>query len=167
MAARISPLSLRATDVAPRRAKSRIAAVLSARRLAQALDLGGCEAPHRAGPEVVEAQRAERDTLQRLDRMADRLAHPLDLALAALVDGDLQHAGLDLADTRRRRATVLELTIHEGRKRQVKRMCEAIGHPVEALQRVAFGPLRLGPMRPGAVRRLDPAEVERLRKAPG
>ena len=62
---------------------------------------------------------------------------------------------------------VLEITIHEGRKRQVKRMCEAIGHPVESLERVAFGPLRLDDLRPGAVRRLAPAEVERLRNAPG
>jgi 23S rRNA pseudouridine2605 synthase len=60
---------------------------------------------------------------------------------------------------------VLELTIHEGRKRQVKRMCDAVGHPVVALQRIAFGPLRLGDLGPGAVRRLTPAEVERLRKS--
>jgi 23S rRNA pseudouridine2605 synthase len=60
---------------------------------------------------------------------------------------------------------VLELTIHEGRKRQVRRMCEAVGHRVESLQRVAFGPLRLGRLNEGEVRRLAPAEVEELRKA--
>ena len=60
---------------------------------------------------------------------------------------------------------VLELTIHEGRKRQVRRMCEAVGHRVETLQRVAFGPLRLGKLNEGEVRRLTPAEVEELRKA--
>jgi 23S rRNA pseudouridine2605 synthase len=57
----------------------------------------------------------------------------------------------------------LELTIHEGRKRQVRRMCEAVGHPVRSLERVAFGPLRLAGLEPGEHRRLSPAEVERLR----
>jgi len=59
----------------------------------------------------------------------------------------------------------LELTLREGRKRQVRRMCAAVGHPVQALQRVAFGPLRLGDLPPGAARRLTPAEVARLRSA--
>jgi 23S rRNA pseudouridine2605 synthase len=58
-----------------------------------------------------------------------------------------------------------ELTIHEGRNRQVRRMCEAVGHPVLALQRVAFGPLRLGGLEPGAYRRLGEAELRRLREA--
>jgi 23S rRNA pseudouridine2605 synthase len=60
---------------------------------------------------------------------------------------------------------VLELTLAEGRKRQVRRMCAAVGHPVTELERVAFGPLRLGPLGPGEARLLTPAEVERLRKA--
>jgi 23S rRNA pseudouridine2605 synthase len=59
----------------------------------------------------------------------------------------------------------LEITIHEGRKRQVRRMCEAVGHPVVALERVAFGPLRLGRLGPGEHRRLTRAEVEALRRA--
>ena len=59
----------------------------------------------------------------------------------------------------------VELTIHEGRKRQVKRMLKEVGHPVVALERVAFGPLRLGELKQGAHRRLTAAEVERLRKA--
>jgi 23S rRNA pseudouridine2605 synthase len=59
----------------------------------------------------------------------------------------------------------LELTIHEGRKRQVRRMCEAVGHRVLALQRIAFGPLRLGDLRAGRHRRLTAAEVARLRAA--
>lgn len=61
--------------------------------------------------------------------------------------------------------TVLELTIHEGRKHQVKRMCEAVGHPVVSLQRVKFGPLELGDLAVGEVRRLSDAQVERLRRA--
>jgi 23S rRNA pseudouridine2605 synthase len=58
----------------------------------------------------------------------------------------------------------LELTIHEGRKRQVRRMCEAVGHRVVDLRRVAFGSLRLGDLAAGRHRRLTAAEVERLRK---
>ena len=59
----------------------------------------------------------------------------------------------------------LELTIHEGRKRQVRRMCEAVGHRVVDLRRVAFGPLRLGDLAAGRHRRLTAAEVQRLRKS--
>jgi 23S rRNA pseudouridine2605 synthase len=62
-------------------------------------------------------------------------------------------------------AKTLELTIHEGRNRQVKRMCEAVGHRVVALERVRFGPLSLGDLAPGASRRLTAAEVQRLRDA--
>jgi 23S rRNA pseudouridine2605 synthase len=60
---------------------------------------------------------------------------------------------------------VLEIVIREGRKRQVRRMCEAVGHRVTALERIAFGPLRLERLLEGDYRRLTPAEVERLRKA--
>jgi 23S rRNA pseudouridine2605 synthase len=62
------------------------------------------------------------------------------------------------------RPGVLEITLREGRKRQVRRMCEAVGHPVVKLERIAFGPLRLGDLRPGAHRLLTPAEVEKLRR---
>jgi 23S rRNA pseudouridine2605 synthase len=59
----------------------------------------------------------------------------------------------------------LELTLREGRNRQVRRMCEAVGHPVLELRRVAFGPLRLGTLAPGAYRRLGEAELRQLREA--
>jgi 23S rRNA pseudouridine2605 synthase len=59
----------------------------------------------------------------------------------------------------------LELTIHEGRKRQIRRMCEHVGHPVVSLQRVRFGPLRLGDLPIGGVRLLTAAEVSLLRSA--
>jgi 23S rRNA pseudouridine2605 synthase len=60
---------------------------------------------------------------------------------------------------------LIELTIHEGRNRQVRRMCEAVGHPVLALQRVAFGPVTLDGLRPGSHRLLGPAQLERLHAA--
>ena len=69
------------------------------------------------------------------------------------------------ARVRRLAPDVLELTIHEGRKRQVRRMCEAVGHPVKRLERLAFGPLELGGLRPGAHRRLTEAEVTALANA--
>lgn len=61
----------------------------------------------------------------------------------------------------------IELVIHEGRKRQVRRMCEAVGHPVLALHRESFGPLRLGGLEPGAWRLLDAAELAALGRAAG
>ena len=60
---------------------------------------------------------------------------------------------------------VLEITLREGRKRQVRRMLEAVGHRVLELERVAFGPLGLRGLPPGKSRRLKDAEVERLRRA--
>ena len=79
-------------------------------------------------------------------------------------------AGVELGDgptapaaARRIGERELELTIREGRNRQVRRMCEAVGRPVLELRRVGFGPLRLGRLAPGAHRLLGAAEVERLR----
>jgi 23S rRNA pseudouridine2605 synthase len=60
---------------------------------------------------------------------------------------------------------VLEITLREGRKRQVRRMCEAVGHRVVELERVAFGPLGLRGLERGKSRRLKDAEVERLKRA--
>jgi 23S rRNA pseudouridine2605 synthase len=57
----------------------------------------------------------------------------------------------------------LELTIHEGRNRQVRRMCEAVGHPVVALRRERFGPLALDGLAEGQHRRLRARELELLR----
>jgi 23S rRNA pseudouridine2605 synthase len=67
------------------------------------------------------------------------------------------------ARARRVGADKVELTIREGRNRQVRRMFDALGHPVLALERIAFGPLRLGELAPGAQRLLSDAEVRRLR----
>ena len=86
-------------------------------------------------------------------------------ALRKLREGiELDDGRTSPAKVRRISSGELEITIHEGRKRQVRRMCEAIGHRVESLERVAFGPLRLGNLPAGGHRRLTAAEVERLRR---
>jgi 23S rRNA pseudouridine2605 synthase len=61
--------------------------------------------------------------------------------------------------------SVVEIILHEGRKRQVRRMCEAVGHPVVSLHRSAYAGLRLGSLAAGESRPLSPAEVELLRSA--
>jgi 23S rRNA pseudouridine2605 synthase len=62
---------------------------------------------------------------------------------------------------------VVEVVITEGRKRQVRRMLEAVGHRVTALERVGFGPLALGHLPEGESRSLSPEEVAALRAATG
>jgi 23S rRNA pseudouridine2605 synthase len=88
-------------------------------------------------------------------------------------DGDLrrlrQGVALDDGPTaparvRRISPRVIELTIREGRNRQVRRMVEAVGNEVVELRRTAFGPLRLGELREGEARRLRTAELRRLWK---
>jgi 23S rRNA pseudouridine2605 synthase len=54
----------------------------------------------------------------------------------------------------------LEIIIHEGRNRQVRRMCETVGHPVVKLTRMAIGNVKLGRLTPGAWRHLTPAELK-------
>ncbi len=86
-------------------------------------------------------------------------------ALRRLREGvELEDGRTSPAKVRRIAPGELELTIHEGRKRQVRRMLDLVGHRVETLERIAFGPLRLGTLPPGGHRRLTAAEVERLRK---
>jgi 23S rRNA pseudouridine2605 synthase len=63
--------------------------------------------------------------------------------------------------------SLIELTLREGRKRQVRRMCTEVGYPVRDLMRIGFGPLTLGEMKAGAVRKLTDAEVGQLRGAAG
>ena len=68
-----------------------------------------------------------------------------------------------LARVRALRPDLLEVTIREGRNRQVRKMCETIGHPVTHLKRVAIGPIRDSRLKLGAWRELTPDEVRRLR----
>ncbi len=89
-----------------------------------------------------------------------------DGTLRALREGvELEDGRSAPARVRRVAPDTIELTLREGRKRQVKRMCEQVGHPVKRLQRIRLGPLELGQLKLGAYRRLTRAEVERLRNA--
>jgi 23S rRNA pseudouridine2605 synthase len=89
-------------------------------------------------------------------------------ALQALRDGvELEDGRTAAAEVRRVSADTLEVTIHEGRKRQVKRMCEAVGHPVKRLERIRFGPLELGDLPRGRWRKLTDEEVDALMSASG
>ena len=68
---------------------------------------------------------------------------------------------------RAKKRTVVEIGLREGRKHQVKRMLDAVGHPVAALHRAAFGPLELGDLPRGGWRLLSAEEVAALRRASG
>jgi len=83
-----------------------------------------------------------------------------------LADGPTAPAEVRLAGIRDNRA-LLEITIHEGRNRQVRRMCEQIGHPVVRLRRTRFGPLELGDLRPGQYRPLTKQELRAVLSAAG
>ena len=81
-----------------------------------------------------------------------------------LDDGLTAPAEVRLLEKRPRRA-VVEITLREGRKRQVRRMFSAVGHPVRSLMRIAYGPLPLGTLAEGSVRELGGEEVRALREA--
>ena len=115
--------------------------------------------------------------------LAHRLTHPrfeVPKTYRALVDRPpvsakeirALRAGVSLDDGRTAPAAVralaadrLEIVISEGRKRQVRRMLDRVGHPVRELERVGFGPLQLGNLRPGGHRRLSAVEVQQLLSA--
>jgi 23S rRNA pseudouridine2605 synthase len=84
----------------------------------------------------------------------------------ALEDGLTAPARVSLAQTQGS-GSALRIVIHEGRNRQVRRMCEAVGHPVRRLIRTHFGPLTDKSLRPGQWRALSPAEVRALYEASG
>src|SRR5688500_15535383 len=86
-------------------------------------------------------------------------------ALRTLRDGvELDDGPTAPAKVRKVSPRVIELTLREGRNRQVRRMTEAVGNEVVELRRIRFGPLDLGELRDGAARRLKPAEVRKLWK---
>jgi 23S rRNA pseudouridine2605 synthase len=83
----------------------------------------------------------------------------------ALDDGATAPGGARLL-RRGARSSILELTLHEGRKHQVKRMCEAVGHPVLRLHRSSYAGLGVTDLGPGEWRALTGEEVAGLRRAP-
>jgi len=88
------------------------------------------------------------------------------LAGVNLADGYAKADRFRVIDTVDRTALV-EVVLHEGRKHIVRRMFDAVGHPVSRLVRTAIGPIRLGDLKPGRIRRLNQAEVAALFKAVG
>lgn len=85
------------------------------------------------------------------------------LRKGVLLDGrPTSPAMVDLLEQKKRYA-VLRITIHEGRNRQVRRMCEAIGHPVRFLKRIAIGSLTLGDLKPGQWRYLSGSEIRKIK----
>src|SRR3954447_17369312 len=139
--------------------------------------------PHE--PRVVPVGRLDVNTTGALlltndGELAHRLAHPRygvektyvvrvegmpdDDALRRLQDGvELEDGVTAAAKVRRLDASTLELTIHEGRNHQVKRMLAAVGHPVVRLHRSGYAGLGVEGLEPGTWRELDAAEVKRLR----
>jgi 23S rRNA pseudouridine2605 synthase len=92
---------------------------------------------------------------------------PSDEALAQLAEGiELDDGRTAPARVRSLGPSLVELTIHEGRKHQVKRMLQAVGHPVRRLHRSRYAGLTLDGLAPGEWRALTPGEVANLR-APG
>jgi pseudouridine synthase len=80
-----------------------------------------------------------------------------------LEDGPARPLAVELLGRGDTATTRLALTFTEGRKHEVKRFCDALGHRVVRLRRVAFGPIELGGLRPGQWRALTPREVAQLR----
>jgi 23S rRNA pseudouridine2605 synthase len=136
-------------------------------------------------PGVVPVGRLDADTTGALlltndGLLAHRLAHPRyevdkvyiaevegrpsDGALRRLADGiELEDGRSAPAKVRRVGSSQIELTIHEGRKHQVKRMLEAVGHPVVSLHRSRYAGLSADDLAPGASRQLTTEEVNALR----
>ncbi|MHB8469208.1 MAG: pseudouridine synthase, partial [Gaiellaceae bacterium] len=138
-------------------------------------------------PRVVPVGRLDAETTGALlltndGPLAHRLAHPrygVEKTYVAQVDGDLIEYELQLlrdgvllddgrtapARARRLGRGRVELVLHEGRNRQVRRMLEAVGHPARSLHRSAYAGLKLGGLEPGAWRELTAREVEQLRRS--
>lgn len=96
---------------------------------------------------------------------ADVEGEPDDTALGRLAEGvELEDGRTSPARVRRLGASRLELTLHEGRKHQVKRMCEAVGHPVRSLHRPRYAGLDLDGLAPGAWRELSADEIRALHR---
>jgi 23S rRNA pseudouridine2605 synthase/16S rRNA pseudouridine516 synthase len=113
--------------------------------------------PGRRVPKTYQVRVAGVPEPEKLEQMAAGL--PLE-------DGQTAPAKVRLAGQRDGNA-LLEITIYEGRNRQVKRMCEHIGNPVLRLKRIRFGALTLEGLRPGQYRHLSGEELNRLKEKAG
>lgn len=144
-----------------------------------------------AQPRVFPVGRLDRDTeglilLTNDGDLSERVAHPrweLEKTYVATVDGVIRdatlrrlRAGVQLTDgpanpirvrilARRKASTLVEVVISEGRNRIVRRLLDAVGHPVRRLVRVAIGPIRDDKLAPGKWRRLSQTEVTALESA--
>lgn len=83
-----------------------------------------------------------------------------------LADGRVAVDGFRLIDSLPGRA-IVEVVLHEGRKHVVRRLLEAVGHPVETLTRTNVGPVRIGDLKPGKTRPLNGKEIAELYRAAG
>lgn len=100
--------------------------------------------------------------------LAEVRGEPSRGALRTLREGvDLEDGPTAPAAVSTLQANLLRITIHEGRNRQVRRMCEAVGHPVVRLVRTRIGPLTDTTLKPGEWRELTQAEVRSLERAVG
>jgi pseudouridine synthase len=100
--------------------------------------------------------------------VADVEGEPSEVVLRVLANGvELEDGRTAPARVRRLATSRVELVLHEGRNRQVRRMCEAVGHPVRRLHRSRYAGLTLGRMRPGEWRELTADEVAALRRLVG
>ena len=95
----------------------------------------------------------------------DNASHAFDFVYRNLLGAEPEDAPELRPPRRDRDETIVELSIHEGRKRQVKRMLTAVGHPVRQLSRVSFGPITCSGLEEGSWRLLTAAEVDSLRSA--
>jgi 23S rRNA pseudouridine2605 synthase len=111
--------------------------------------------PRHGVARTYEARVAGMPDREAIDRL--RTGIPLDGRRTGPADVVLLNEG------RRDRDGVLRLTIREGRNRQVRRMCEAVGHPVQHLKRTRFGALSDRKLKPGEWRELGPQEIANLK----
>ncbi|MGN0623451.1 MAG: pseudouridine synthase [Oscillospiraceae bacterium] len=89
----------------------------------------------------------------------------VELSEGVVIDGKKTQPATVLVLDKQPGRVVLQMTIHEGRNRQIRKMCEAVGLEVARLKRTSIGPLKLGMLKPGEYRELKPDELRALRNA--
>ncbi len=89
----------------------------------------------------------------------------VQLSEGVVIDGKKTQPATVIVLDKQPGRVVLQMTIHEGRNRQIRKMCEAVGLEVARLKRTSIGPLRLGMLQPGEYRELKPDELRAIRTA--